>query len=106
MNRFLIIIGLALLLITNCYAVEQQIQKEPISSVTVRNLYLDLMKRCLTNWIYGDLNKNVVHGGNNIFERMIVKSLNYAGYQIVRPAPMRIRTSGAKGGSRLPLRTL
>ncbi len=78
MNKFFIIIGLTLLLITNSYAVEEKIQKEPISSVTVKNLYLDLMKRCLTNWIYGSSDKIVVHGGTNIFERMMVKSLNFA----------------------------
>jgi len=97
MNKFLIIIGLTLLLITNSYAVEEKMQKEPISSVTVKNLYLDLMKRCLTNWIYGSSDKIVVHGGNNILKRMMVKSLNYAGFQIVRPAPMMDKDKWSKG---------
>lgn len=45
------------------------------------------MKRCLTNWIYGDLEKRVVVGGN-ILKKMFVKVVNSRGYQIVKPTPM------------------
>ncbi len=79
MKRIFICIVLSLFLAASSYAADGKMQAD---------LYLDLMKRSLTNWIYGDVDKIVVHGGSNVFKRMVVKSLNHVGYQLVKPAPM------------------
>ena len=49
-----------------------------------RALYLDLMKRCLTNWIYGDEETIVISPKRNFFKQMIVKFFRSFGLYLVR----------------------
>lgn len=70
----------------------------------VTSLYLDLMKRCLTNWIYG--NKEVADispcgfvkdvSPCGFVKRKIADLFRFYGYQIVRPKPFdpQIRSTG------------
>lgn len=53
----------------------------------VRNLYLDLMKKCLTNWIYGDTEIKIIKG-KYFPKREAIGLLNKFGYQLIKPAPM------------------
>jgi len=46
------------------------------------------MKRCLTNWIYGDSEISIYSPKKNLLKRKIIKLLNDRGLQIVRPLPM------------------
>jgi hypothetical protein len=51
------------------------------------DLYLDLMKKCVTNWIYGAEEKaRYIPGG--FFKRMIAKAIESRGVEIVYPRPM------------------
>lgn len=49
--------------------------------------YLDLMKKCLTNSIYGDKEVFLFSPRKNILKRTIVSLLNSWGLQVVRPCP-------------------
>jgi hypothetical protein len=61
MKKLFIVVGLILFFITNSYCEEGKIYKDSsLSFTSVKYLYLDLMKKCLTNWIYGDSEKEVV----------------------------------------------
>jgi len=51
------------------------------------NLYLDLMKKCLTNWIYGDTEIKIIKG-KYFPKREVIGLLNKYGYQIIKSAPM------------------
>ena len=53
-----------------------------------QRLYLDLMKRCLTNWIYGDSEVSVYSPKKNIIKRKAVGLLKARGLQVVKPLPM------------------
>jgi len=53
----------------------------------VRQLYLDLMKRCLTNSIYGDSEVFPFAPRKNILKKQMVDFLGRRGFQIVRPVP-------------------
>lgn len=61
----------------------------------VRTLYLDLMKKCLTNWIYGE-NETVEVLPGSFWKRKAVRLLNVDGLQVVSPRPMnpKLRTIG------------
>jgi len=88
MKKLFITVGLILFLITNSYGEEKKLYIDSTPSFNItKDLYLDLMKRCVTNWIYGDSEKRAGVGGN-ILTRMFVKLLNSRGYQIVKPTPM------------------
>jgi hypothetical protein len=52
-----------------------------------RSLYLDLMKKCLTNWIYGDKEIKIIKG-KYFPKRELIGLLNRAGYQLTKAAPM------------------
>ena len=53
-----------------------------------RDLYLDLMKKCLTNWIYGDAEVKIIEG-KNFCKRNIISLFNkLLGYQLTKSAPM------------------
>lgn len=56
-----------------------------------RDLYLDLMKRSLTNWIYGDAEVQVLAPKKNFIKGMVVSLLRRRGLQLVRPRPMNSR---------------
>ncbi len=88
MKKLFVAVGVIFFLITNSYGEEQKIYIDSTPSFNVtKDLYLDLMKKCLTNWIYGDSEKSMSAGGNT-WKRVIVKLVNSIGYQIVRPTPM------------------
>jgi len=53
----------------------------------VRKLYFDLMKRCLTNWIYGNREYQAVQFGPEASPSM-VEFFKQNGLQIIRPCPM------------------
>lgn len=53
---------------------------------TAQQLYLDLMKKCLTNWIYGDTEVDVIVGKRLL--KRITGLLNKFGYKLIKPAPM------------------
>ena len=50
----------------------------------LQRLYLDLMKRCLTNWIYGDSEVTVYSPKKNPIKRKAVDMLRSRGLQLVR----------------------
>jgi hypothetical protein len=54
---------------------------------STRDLYLNLMKKCLTNWIYGDTEIKLIKG-KYFPKRELIGLLNKAGYKITKPAPM------------------
>ena len=51
-----------------------------------RDLYLDLMKKCLTNWIYGDRESEVITGKKLL--KRITGLANKFGYELIKPAPI------------------
>ncbi len=51
-----------------------------------RDLYIDLMKKCLTNWMYGDTEVEIIIGKRLL--KRIAGVLNKFGYKLIRPAPM------------------
>jgi len=53
-----------------------------------RDLYIDLMKRCLTNWIYGDAEVGIWSPKKNPLKKRIAGFLKRQGLRIVRPQPM------------------
>lgn len=53
-----------------------------------RGLYLDLIKRSLTNWIYGDQEVSLWSPRKNFFKRKLVDLLNTRSLRIVRSQPM------------------
>lgn len=54
-------------------------------SAEARRLYLDLMKRTLTNWIYADREQVPVRP-RRWWKRAVVRALARLGFQVVRPA--------------------
>jgi len=53
-----------------------------------RGLYLDLMKRSLTNLIYGDKEADVYSPYKNPIKRRIVRFFNSKGITLVKTRPM------------------
>jgi hypothetical protein len=60
-----------------------------------QKLYLDLLKRCLINWIYGDAETQAVTP-QVFWKRKLVEILQNQGLKVVRPAPMdpKLRSDG------------
>jgi len=60
-------------------------------------LYLDLMKRSLTNWIYGQEEIGMLSPKKNSIKRILFQFLNNRGLEIVRRLPMNAarRTAGS-----------
>lgn len=56
-----------------------------------KELYLDLMRQCLTNWIYGDKEVDILSPRKNPIKRIVVGMLNSRGLQIARARPMNIK---------------
>lgn len=54
---------------------------------SVRDSYLDLIKKCLTNWIHGDMEVKIIKG-KYFPKREFIGLLNKFGYQIIKSAPM------------------
>jgi O-methyltransferase len=50
-----------------------------------RELYLDLMKRCLVNWMYGDVQE--LAGGDRLLGRALQGAARQFGWQLVRQVP-------------------
>jgi hypothetical protein len=60
-----------------------------------RTLYLDLMKRCLTCWIYADVEQNTVPiRPQGLFRRLVVALVGRIGLQLVRTVDLKRREEG------------
>ncbi|MFH1753477.1 MAG: TylF/MycF/NovP-related O-methyltransferase, partial [Candidatus Omnitrophota bacterium] len=53
-----------------------------------QKLYLDLIKRSLTNWMYGQSEVSPYAPKKNVLKRRAVEMLRSRGLRLVRPAPM------------------
>ncbi len=59
-----------------------------------KELYLDLMKRCLTNWMYGDKEEEEVINPKGFIRRKIVAAFANRGIRLVRPKPFDLKERG------------
>jgi hypothetical protein len=57
------------------------------SEAETRVIYLDLMKKCLTNWIYGT-EERVKIPPRGLLKRMLVQLIESRGLEVVTPKPM------------------
>ena len=74
----------------------------PLRKDDIQKLYLDLIKRCLTNYIYADSEVFPFTPKKNIIKRKMVEFLNERGFRLVRPRPADI-TKRVTGQDRSPV---